>query len=247
MTPLYDRIGRGYARHRVPDRRIEAAILEALGDATTVVNVGAGAGSYEPRDRAVVAVEPTATMAAQRPPGAAPCVRAMAEALPFPDHTFDAALAVLTMHHWMDWRAGLAELRRVSRRRIVVFTWTPLAGAFWFVRDYLPRVYERDRAAFPSFDELARIAGGSIEIRQVPIPWDCSDGFVGAYWRRPEAYLDPGRAQAMSPLAVPTPAVRDALARLEEDLVSGRWAARNADLLSRDAYDIGYRLLVIRL
>jgi SAM-dependent methyltransferase len=247
VTLLYDRIGAGYSRYRVPDPRIQAAILDALGDAASIVNVGAGVGSYEPQDRGVVAVEPTATMAAQRPEGAAPCVRATAEGLPFLDGAFDAGLAVLTMHHWTDWRAGLAELRRVSRRRLVVFTWTPLAGAYWFARDYLSFVYERDRAAFPSLDEFARISGGTVEVRPVPIPWDCTDGFLGAYWRRPEAYLDAGRARATSALADPAPPVRAALTRLAADLESGRWAARNADLLAAETLDVGYRLLVVRL
>ena len=246
MTALYDRIGLGYARHRHPDPRIYAAIHDALGGAASVVNVGAGAGSYEPRGRQVVAVEPSATMVAQRPPDAAPCLRATADALPFADLAFDAALAVLTMHHWPDWRAGLAELRRVSRRRIVVFTWTPAAGPFWFVRDYLRDLFERDRAMFPPLEEFARVAGGVVEVRPVPIPWDCTDGFLGAYWRRPDAYLDPERTAAISALAVRAPPVRDALARLASDLASGRWAARYSALLARDTLDIGYRLLVVR-
>jgi SAM-dependent methyltransferase len=246
MTRTYDRIDGSYARFRVPDPRLRAAILDAVGDAESVVNVGAGAGSYEPIDRRVVAIEPSATMVAQRPRGAAPCVRAIAEALPFADRAFDAALAVLTMHHWRDWRAGLVELRRVSIRRIVVFTWTPLAGAFWFVRDYLPSLYERDRARFPPLETFARAAGAAVEVRPVTIPWDCTDGFLGAYWRRPEAYLDPQRAVATSALAEPTPDVRNALARLTSDLSSGRWVERNGELRSREALDVGYRLLVVR-
>lgn len=185
-------------------------------------------------------------MIAQRQLGCAPCVRANAEGLPFFSRAFDAALAVLTMHHWNDWRAGLAELRRVVRRRLVVFTWTPFAGPYWFVRDYLPSLYERDSAAFPSLKAFARAAGGDLEVRPVPIPWDCTDGFLGAYWRRPEAYLDRGRAAATSALADPTPAVRDALARLAVDLASGRWAERNGELLARNVLDVGYRLLVVR-
>ena len=244
--PLYDRIGLGYARYRVPDSRLAAAILDALADSRSVVNVGAGAGGYEPADRAVVAVEPSRTMIQQRPAGAAPSVRAWAHALPFPDAAFDAALAVLTLHHWPDWRTGLAELRRVARERLVVFTWTPAAGPFWFVRDYLAELYERDRVMFPPMEEFERVAGGAVEVRPVLIPWDCTDGFLGAYWRRPEAYLDSGRAAAMSALAVPTPGVRQALARLAEDLASGRWVERNGDLLTRHELDIGYRLLVVR-
>lgn len=245
MTHDYDRVAADYASVRAPDPRVHAAILEALSDSESIVNVGAGTGSYEPDDRFVVAVEPSAMMAARRAPGAAPCVRATAGALPFPGGVFDAALAVLTMHHWPDWRGGVHELRRVSRRRIVVFTWTPLAGPFWFVRDYLPSVYDRDRAAFPSPEEFARVAGGAAEIRAVPIPWDCTDGFLGAYWRRPEAYLDRRRTAAISALAERTPEVGAGLARLADDLASGRWAERNRALLGRETLDVGYRLLVV--
>lgn len=244
--PRYDHIGPEYSRYRIPDPRIGAAIQDALGDAASLVNVGAGTGAYEPADRRVIAVEPSAAMVARRRAGTAPCVRAWAHALPIRDAALDAALAVLTIHHWADWRAGVAELRRVARKRLVVFTWTPAAGAFWFLRDYLTGVYERDGATFPPMEEFGRVASGAVEVRPVLIPWDCTDGFLGAYWRRPEAYLDAGRAAAMSALAVATPAVRHALARLGDDLASGRWAKRNAALLAQDELDIGYRLLVVR-
>jgi SAM-dependent methyltransferase len=241
---LYDTIGAGYARYRRADPRIGARITTALGDARTVVNVGSGAGSYEPADRSVVAVEPSAAMVAQRADGAAPAVRADALALPFPDGAFDAALAILTIHHWPDWRVGLAEMRRVSRKRVVVLTWDPASEGFWLVRDYFPEMAEIDRRTMPSIREVAGALGGA-EVEAVPVPWDCTDGFLGAYWRRPEAYLDAGRRGAISSfarLADPAPG----LERLRRELADGTWARRNAVVTSLDELNLGYRLVVSR-
>ncbi|HEX7243836.1 MAG TPA: class I SAM-dependent methyltransferase [Longimicrobiaceae bacterium] len=241
-TQLYDRIGTGYGRFRRPDPRIASRIHRALGGARSVVNVGAGAGSYEPADRPVVAVEPSATMVAQRPAGAAPAVRAVASALPFRDASFDAALAVLTLHHWPDWRAGVAELARVARERVVVLTCDPDAEGFWLVRDYFPGIVEQDRRVFPPPDDLARALGGA-DVVPVPVPWDCADGFLGAYWRRPEAYLNAGVRGAISAFAR-LPDAEEGLARLRGDLADGAWARRNADVLTRGELDVGYRLVV---
>lgn len=248
---LYEAIGRGYARTRRPDPRLAAAITAALGPARTVVNVGAGAGSYEPADRDVVAVEPAAVMVAQRPPGAAPAVRARSEALPFADGAFDAALAVLTVHHWADRAGGLAECARVARGRVVVFTWDPASDGFWLVQDYFPDLLALDRRIFPGMPELvdglgaAFGAGGNVDVRPVPIPADCVDGFTGAYWRRPAAYLDAGVRGAMSSFGrVDDVDVR--LDRLRADLASGTWAARHGGLVGLDALDVGYRLVVAR-
>ncbi len=241
-TQLYDRIGTGYGRFRRPDPRIASRIHRALGGARSVVNVGAGAGSYEPADRPVVAVEPSATMVAQRPAGAAPAVRAVASALPFRDASFDAALAVLTLHHWPDWGAGVAELARVARERVVVLTCDPGAEGFWLVRDYFPDIVEQDRRVFPPPDALARALGGA-DVVPVPVPWDCADGFLGAYWRRPEAYLDAGVRGAISAFAR-LPDVEEGLARLRRDLADGIWEERNADLREREELDVGYRLVV---
>lgn len=241
---LYDTIGTGYARYRRPDPRIAARIAAALGDARTVVNVGAGAGSYEPVDRTVVAVEPSAAMVAQRPGGAAPAVRADALALPFPDGAFDAALAILTIHHWPDWRTGIAEMLRVSRGRVVILTWDAASEDFWLVRDYFPEIADVDRRIMPPIGELADALGGA-EVEAVPVPWDCTDGFLGAYWRRPEAYLDAGRRGAISSfakLADPVPG----LERLRRDLADGTWARRNAELMNLAELNLGYRLVVAR-
>jgi SAM-dependent methyltransferase len=244
VEALYDRIGLGYARHRRPDPRIAARIAAALGDAATVVNVGAGAGSYEPVDRRVVAVDPSLRMIRQRPVGAAAAIRATAERLPFRAGSFDAALAVLTLHHWRDWRRGVAELRRVARDRVVIFTWDPDGPGFWLVREYFPEVPASDRVSFPSLDELTR-ALGPLDIRPVPVPHDCSDGFLGAYWRRPERYLDPGARGAISGLAgVPPDDPR--LRRLARDLEDGSWARRHRELATLQELDLGYRLVTAR-
>lgn len=241
----YERIGSGYAVQRRPEPAWEAAIARALEGAGSVVNVGAGSGSYEPRDRSVVAVEPSEVMVAQRPPGSAPVVRAVAEHLPFAGSSFDAALAVLTLHHWTDPVAGLHELQRVAGRRVVV-TWDleVLENGFWFVRDYLPEalVRERDLARLPTVLEGL---GSGCEVLPLPVPAQCRDGFFAAYWRRPEAYLDPSARAAMSSLALmPPEPVERAVAALRDDLASGRWQERYADLLALDELDLGYRLVV---
>jgi len=240
---LYDSIGTGYTAVRCEDPRIAARIRAALGDARTVVNVGAGAGAYEPTDLDVTAVEPSEVMIAQRPEGAAPVVRAFAEELPFEDGSFDAAMVVLSDHHWRDHERGLAQLRRVARR-VVLFTWEPAsARETWVVRDYFP-CFER---LVPDGYELAitieRLGGGREEV--VPIPHDCLDGFFHAYWRRPEAYLDPAVRAAISAFALMDQGCVDAgLARLARELDSGEWARRNGRLLQLDELDGGYRLVV---
>lgn len=237
----YDAIGKGYSRYRVPDDRIAACLADALGGAETVLNVGAGAGSYEPEDRHVVAVEPSATMIAQRAVGAAPVVQASAEDLPFADGAFDAAMAVLTVHHWGDWRRGIAEVGRVART-VVILTWDPAHEGFWLTQDYFPDLLALDRAIFPPLDALASALGGA-DVLPIPIPHDCTDGFGSAYWRRPEAYLDAGVRGAMSSFTR-IEDVEPRLARLAGDLESGRWHDRYGHLLSRDALDVGYRLVV---
>lgn len=242
MAELYDAIGRGYGTRRRPDPRVAAAIARALGEARTVVNVGAGAGSYEPADRAVIAVEPSSAMIAQRPPGSAPVVQTSASDLPFRDGAFDAALAVLTIHHWPDRARGLGELARVARRRVVLLTWDPATPAFWLVDEYFPEIWTIDRPIFPSMDELRR-ALGPIEVQAVPVPHDCLDGFLGAYWRRPAAYLEADVRAAMSTFSK-LGDVGPGLARLRRDLADGSWARRHGALLDRSELDLGYRLVI---
>ena len=247
MTSAYDRIGTTYSATRRPDPRIAARILDALGDAVSVVNVGAGTGSYEPGDRTVIAVEPAAVMIRQRPIGAPPVVQASAEALPFADAAFDAALAILTVHHWLRRDLGLAELRRVAARRVVVLTWDQEAWeSFWLIREYFPCARELDRSRAVGIPELLAALGGG-DIVSVPVPHDCVDGFHGAFWRRPEAYLDPEVRAGISTYAL-MPAVErdDGLRRLAEDLENGAWARRHGDLLNADEIDLGYRLIVSR-
>jgi SAM-dependent methyltransferase len=244
MSQLYDDIGRDYRAYRRPDPRIAAALADALGDAATVVNVGAGAGSYEPADRHVVAVEPSATMIAQRAAGSARVVQASATNLPFRDRSFAAALAVLTVHHWPDQVRGLAELRRVARERVVMLTWVPDGPPFWLVDEYFPEVGATDRPIFFTLDELRR-ALGPIDVRPLPIPHDCTDGFLGAYWRRPSAYLDAGVRGAISTFTKLAD-VEPGVARLRRHLADGTWARRHADLLGRSELDLGYRVVVAR-
>jgi SAM-dependent methyltransferase len=238
---LYDAIGRSYRRTRQADPRIAAAIHAALGEVDSVVDVGAGAGAYEPPQTAL-AVEPSRVMIEQRPAGAAPAVEAVAEALPLADDAVDAALAVLTVHHWDDVAAGVAEMRRVARRRAVFFTWWPERVAeFWLLRDYLPAAAETDARLAVPVQELTRLLGGHVEVRPVPVPHDCVDGFAAAFWRRPEAYLDPEVRAGMSVFATTEPeALRAGLQRLEEDIRSGAWHRAHADLLEADALDVGY-------
>jgi SAM-dependent methyltransferase len=219
------------------------AIRRALGAAESVVNVGAGAGSYEPTDgRVVVAVEPSWSMIRQRRADSAPVVQASATDLPFRNGAFAAALAVLTVHHWPDRIRGLAEMARVAGRRVVIVTWDPTFSTFWLVEDYFPAIVSIDRRIFPSMDEL-RDALGDLEVRPLLVPHDCSDGFLGAYWRRPHAYLDPGIRGAISTFSKIGDATAG-VARLREDLEDGTWTHRHGHLLNALEMDLGYRLVI---
>ena len=242
--PIYDRIGRRYKTTRRSDPRILQAVERALGDARSVVNVGAGTGSYEPVDRFVIAVEPSAAMVTQRSEHAAPALRAAAEFLPFRDGAFDASLAILTMHHWSDRRRGLREMRRVGRR-VVLLTWdADVGGRFWLL-DYFPELLAFDRPRFPSMSALAAEVGGRCEIIPVPIPRDCKDGFLGAFWARPEVYLDAAARAGMSTFAFLDPAdVERGVESLRSDLQDRSWHERHGKLVKHSALDLGYRLLV---
>jgi SAM-dependent methyltransferase len=241
---LYDTIGRSYARYRRPDPRIAAAIEAALGDAASVANIGAGAGSYEPTDRTLVAVEPSEVMIRQRPPGSAPCRQGTADALPLETASVDAAMAILSVHHWPDPEQGLREMARVARRRVVLLTWVPDDPAFWLTEDYFPESLATDREIFPGTEALRALLErtvGPAHIAPLPVPHDCTDGFLCAYWRRPEAYLDADARSAISSFARFD--AGPGLARLRADLESGRWAERNRPLLALDALDLGYRIV----
>ncbi len=239
---LYDTIGATYTVTRRTEPRIAEQVWAGLGDARTVLNVGAGTGSYEPSDRHVAAVEPSALMRAQRPAGAAPCVAGTAESLPFDDQSFDAAMALATIDHWQDPIAGLREMRRVARRVVVFTNDASDPDRFWLNRDYLPE-HNDLWAGRPSLTELARAIGARME--PVLIPWDCADGFYEAYWRRPEAYLDENVRRGISVWARVGPdAEQRAVRSLRDDLASGRWAERNRDLLDLEAAELDSRLLI---
>ncbi len=238
---LYDTIGHGYRQLRRQDPRIGAQIFRALGSCASVVNVGAGAGSYEPRDRKLVAVEPSRVMIRQRGAGAAPVVQASATQLPFRDESFDASLAILTIHHWPDLERGLQELGRAARRKVVILTCDPSVVGFWLT-DYFPEILEIDRRIMPPLSKLERHLG-RISVVDVPIPYDCTDGFLGAYWRRPDAYLSADIRAGISTFFK----LRDleqGLDALRRDLASGAWDSRYGQLRQRSVLDLGYRLVV---
>ena len=247
MTPsAYDTIGRGYVTHRRPDPRWAAVIAKHLGARAgdLVVNVGAGPGSYEPTHCPVVAVEPSRVMVAQRPAGAAPVVRASATALPLSTCGAAVVLAILTVHHWDDAAAGLAELCRVAPRRLVLAIDFEIHSRFWLLEEYLPEVGEYVRRCGPGSDDIAAAIGATMSIPLI-VPRDMVDGVLGAYWCRPEAYLDPAVRANASGLALADPAViARSVRQLEADLVSGAWRDSHAELLGRDGVDLGYRLLV---
>ena len=242
--PAYERLGKGSSSTRVGDPRIAAQIEAALGDATRVVNIGAGAGSYEPLGCEVVAVEPSPTMIRQRPAGAAPVVQATAEALPIRSASFDAAMTVLTMHHWTDVTDGLAELRRVADRQVLLF-FEPLEWSSYWLVDYFPQIVElpTERRA-PGVREIASVLGLT-DVQPVMVPRDCTDGFAAAYWARPEAYLDPAVRAGISSLALLSDeAIEAGTRRLRADLESGAWEDRYGHLRELDEYDGGYRLAI---
>lgn len=243
MAAKYDRIGVDYADLRKPDPRIAKAIEAALGDAGTVLNVGAGAGSYEPVDRQVTAIEPSAQMIAQRWAGAAPAMQGAAENLPFEDNSFDASMAILTVHHWRDIPGGLAEMQRVTRGPVVLLTFDPAHPGCWLT-DYIPELRKLDEEQMPAMEDYERWLG-PCENLVVPIPHDCTDGFLYAYWRRPQSYLD-SRIRKGSSSFWAIEGVEDRLQRLARDLESGEWERRYGDLLERDEIDAGYRLVTAR-
>lgn len=242
-APAYNRIGLNYCDFRQPDPRIEAAIWEALGDAQSVVNVGAGSGSYEPRNREMIAVEPSPVMIAQRPPGAARAVEGVAEALPIEDASVDAAMAVFTIHHWRDLDAGLAEMRRVARRRIVILTIDAERNTeTWTLAEYFPEAMAAERALMPTMEALrAMLPGARVDV--LPAPARCRDEFTSALWDRPEMFLDPEVRRASSLWhSLPEAAVERGVRRLAADLESGRWDERHGHLRTLPELDIGLRI-----
>ncbi len=246
-TPRYDSIGQGYARTRREDPRFRALLHAALGGARTVVNVGAGTGSYEPGDRHVVAIEPSDVMAAQRPPELAPALRAWADRLPLRDRSVDAALAVLTVHHWDEGQeAGVRELRRVARGPVVILTYdAEVSSRMWLLQDYLPELEALDRRIFPPMAQLSAWLGGSVRVEPVPIPRDTPDWMLGSFWAHPERVLDPAARASTSGFARMAPdTVERVVAQLTKDLADGTWEKRHGHLRALDACDVGLRLVV---
>jgi hypothetical protein len=243
----YEVHGAGYTGRRQPDPRIAALVHAALGDARTVINVGAGAGSYEPLDRHVVAVEPSAAMRAQRPLHLAPALDATAERLPFDDDSFDAAMAMITIHQWSDVDAGLRELRRVSRGPVAILTFDAEALLDFWLNEYAPEVTATERARFPAIDRVVSVLGGEVEIIDVPIPIDCTDGFGEAYYARPEAFLEADVRAAQSGWVLTDPeVVARGVAKLADDLGSGRWDERHGHLRQQPERVGAVRLVVGR-
>lgn len=241
----YEATGGGYAANRRPDPRIAAMIHAALGDARTVLNVGAGTGSYEPPDREVVAVEPSARMRAQRPPGSAPAVDATAEDLPFANRAFDAVMALVTIHQWRDWKRGLRETRRVSSGPVVVLTFDPDVVAAWWLAEYLPDLFRVEAGRYPPVNEVRDLLGPRSTVTPVPIPIDCTDGFTEAFYGRPEAFLNPDVRASQSAWQFADPAeAATGLNRLAADLASGRWDARHGYLRTRQEFLGAVRLIV---
>jgi SAM-dependent methyltransferase len=240
---LYDSIGNGYRRFRVPDPRIARQIREAIGNASTVCNIGAGTGSYEPSDLKVTAVEPSERMIEQRADSNS-VIRAFAEDLPFENGQFDVAMAVLTVHHWADPVKGLSEMRRVSHRQVIMTFDPMILNSYWLVRDYLPEFAAPNQTDAIPINTYLQILH-PCEISPVMIPWDCLDGFLASYWRRPQMYLDPGVRSAISSFArQPESVVSRAISKLEHNIASGEWNKRYSELLERQEMDLGYRLLV---
>lgn len=241
MSVNYDKLAESYRSYRKPDPRIAERILFHIDDSRRILNVGAGIGSYEPEDREIVAVEPSHEMISQRKCSKAISIQGAAEYLPFKDNTFDISMAILTMHHWADLPSGLKEMVRVSTDKIILFTWIGYGNEFW-LENYIPEIVGVDYELFPTLEELDRILGG-VSVETIEIPHDCSDGFMCAYWRRPEAYLDPNIRKAISTFSR-IPDVQNGLDRLQDEIDSGEWRKKHARLLEKESLDLGYRLVI---
>lgn len=240
MDAIYDKIGSNYLTSRSSDPRVFHALRSQFGGARVIVNLGAGSGSYEPDDLDVVAIEPSKVMISQRSAASPPVIQAIVEKLPFADSSFDLAMGVLTLHHWSDWRLGLAEAARVSGGNVLLLTWFGSLKNFWLA-DYFPEIVQLDEGKFPTVEEYESVLG-HLSVTTVPIPHDCRDGFLCAYWRRPEAYLDPKVRNGISTFSmIPDP--EPALQRLESDLASGRWEEKHGHLLALDNFDYGYKIV----
>jgi SAM-dependent methyltransferase len=241
VNELYDSIGVGYAVGRRTDPNVAEQLYTHLIGATRIVNVGAGTGSYEPDNVDLVAVEPSAEMISQRKAGSCRVEKAFAESLPFEDRSFSHAMTVLSMHHWDNRELAFAEISRVTTDRFVAITWDPNSTPFWLTRDYFPEIYDMDKSIFPGLEELSEYFD-EVDISPLQIPSECEDGFLAAFWKRPEAYLNCEVRQSMSSFSK-LDSSSLGLKKLEEDLASGIWKRNNRDILSSSSIDVGYRLI----
>ncbi|MDO8271151.1 MAG: class I SAM-dependent methyltransferase [Gammaproteobacteria bacterium] len=242
MNINYDTLAADYVNYRVPDYRIDAAIRIHIPRGAKILNVGAGQGSYEPDNADVTAIEPSIEMIAKRASTKATAIQGFAESLPFDDNSFDVSLAILTIHHWQDIQKGLSELRRVTRGKIIILTWNGEYGDFW-LPEYLPKIAEIDVGLFPSINQVSDLLGKKSDVEVIEIPHDCTDGFMCAYWQRPEMYLNSAARQAISTFSR-LGNISDGLDRLRSDIESGQWHKKHAALLSRTTLDCGYRLVI---
>jgi SAM-dependent methyltransferase len=245
MDAIYDEIGKNYSVRRCTDPKIAQQLYEELQGATRIVNIGAGTGSYEPENIELVAVEPSSVMIAQRKVGSHPVEQAFAEKLPFENSSFSHAMTVLSMHHWQDRARAFHEINRVATEKFVAITWDPASEPFWLTRDYFPEIYEMDQRIFPDLEELSQYFDG-VTIRPLQIPSDCQDGFLTAFWKRPEAYLSSNVRQAMSPFSK-IKNLSEGLQKLGDDLASGVWARNNHAILDASYLDVGYRVISARV
>lgn len=236
--------GVGYSRQRQTDPRIATLVHRALGSSRTVLNVGAGTGSYEPEDRFVIAVEPSETMRLQRPLNR-PAVRGFAEELPFGNQSFDATMAMLTVHQWSDTKQGIDELKRVTRGPVVILTFDGEALDNFWLAEYTPELMKAEAPRYPKIDHLKELLGGESTSSVVPIPFDCTDGFMEAFYGRPERLLDPDVRRSQSSWSfISAEAQNHFVKSLRTDLESGRWDEKFGYLRSQPSYDGSLRLVV---
>tara|TARA_R110001592_G_scaffold176111_1_gene415562 strand:- start:4631 stop:5383 length:753 start_codon:yes stop_codon:yes gene_type:complete len=245
MSVNYDNLAPEYINYRVPDSRIAAAIAKHFPRGAAVLNIGAGQGAYEPVDCDVTSIEPSWEMITRRAATNAKVIQGCAEQLPFDDDSFDMSMAVLTIHHWQDFEKGISEIKRVTRNKAVILTWSPEHPVFW-LSDYFPEIDRIDAQLFPSMSKLTDLLEGNTEVEIIEVPQDCSDGFMCAYWRRPEMYLNAAARQAISTFSRLSDVDRG-LEQLQNDLASGMWVHKNAALLSKNTLDCGYRLVVVNI
>ena len=241
MNALYDDIGNNYSVTRCTDPKIAKQLYDELLGATRIVNIGAGTGSYEPENIELVAVEPSSVMISQRKAGSHKVEQAFAEKLPFEDRSFSHAMTVLSMHHWQNRAAAFSEINRVATEKFIAITWDPGSEPFWLTRDYFPEIYEMDKRIFPDLEELNEYFD-EVTIRPLQVPSDCQDGFLAAFWKKPEAYLSREVRQAMSPFSK-IRNLSEGLQKLEDDLARGVWARKNHTILAASSLDVGYRII----